>query len=203
MTTLILSLSLDHFKVKELKVDSSRELDLTVDGENEVPVKISVEKCVIHLDVGSSEANGQISRGHLDLNCENPSGELRSHCPSMSDTIIGEELKAKNRRLKVSDIENKATNDDELAFSELGSKRLRGEEAEILTQDKQKAARCSDLSAFSRSDHSLLLFGVLLINFSCQFNFSKSSAAGTMQALILNLLLNVSELEATLRITIA
>lgn len=54
--TLTSSHSPDHFKVEEWKVDSSRELDLNVDNGNEVPVRISVEKHGIYLDVGSSKS---------------------------------------------------------------------------------------------------------------------------------------------------
>ncbi|XP_054813435.1 two-component response regulator-like APRR7 isoform X2 [Prosopis cineraria] len=144
----------DHLKVKELKVDSSRELDLTSDNGNVVPIT-SVQNQGIHLDVGSSKFNGQISRGHLDLNCENPSGKLSANGPSVSDFITSEEFEAQNRRTKLSDIENKATNDDELPSPELSLKRLSGvKEAGIRIQDKRIVARCSDLSSFSRYNES-------------------------------------------------
>ncbi|XP_028775997.1 two-component response regulator-like APRR7 [Neltuma alba] len=141
--------------VKELEVDSSTELDLTVDNGNEFPVKISVEKHGIHLDVGSSKCNGLISRGQLDLNCENPSGMLRPNGPSVSDGITDEEFEAQNRRHGLSDIENKATNDDELPSPEISLKRLRGGgDARTTIQDKQNVARCSAISAFSRYNGS-------------------------------------------------
>ncbi|KAI9085783.1 hypothetical protein K1719_032197 [Acacia pycnantha] len=100
--------------------------------------------------LGSSKVNGKNSRGQLDLICRNPSGKLRPNGPSVFEAVTGEEFGAQNRRHKLSDIENKATNDDELPSPGLSLKRLGGvEEAGILIQDKQNAARSSYLSAFS------------------------------------------------------
>lgn len=105
------------------------------------------------------KVNGKNSRGQLDLSCWNPSGKLRPNGPSVFEAVTGEEFGAQNRRPKLSEIENKATNDEELPSPELSLKRLRGvEEAGILILDEQNAARCSDLSAFSRSDHSVIVW---------------------------------------------
>lgn len=111
-------------------------------------------------DVSSSKFNEQISRGQLDLNCENQSSKLRCKGLSLSDAVNGTydspmhsgEFEALNRRPKSSDIENKCTNNDEdLPSLELSLKRLRGVKDNGTTnQDERNVLRRSDQSAFSR-----------------------------------------------------
>lgn len=148
--------------IKELKVESSRDIGLILDYRNEVLADTSGEKRSNPLDVGSSKFNEQLSREQLDLNFENPSGKLRCKGPLSSDAINstsdsrirGGEFEALNRRTKPSDTENKAVNDnEELPSLELSLKRLRGvKDAGITSQDERNVLRRSDLSAFSRYD---------------------------------------------------
>lgn len=143
-----------------------------VDYLNGVPVKNAGSKHGKAHDVGPSKFNEQVNRGLLDLNCENQSSKLRCKGLSLPDAITSTfgsqmhngEFDVPDRRPKSSDIENKATNnDEELPSLELSLKRLRGvKDAGITTQDDRKILRRSDLSAFSRYDDLVLLFCIVL-----------------------------------------
>ncbi|KAI4300214.1 hypothetical protein L6164_033613 [Bauhinia variegata] len=144
----------------ELKADLSKDVDLTLEYRNEVPVKTPGAKQSNPLDVGSSKFNEHVTRGQLDLNCENLSSKLRCKGPSLSDGINstsdsqmhGGECETPGRRVKTSDIENKSTNNnEEFPSLELSLKRLRGvKDSGITIQDERNVLRRSDLSAFSR-----------------------------------------------------
>ncbi|KAF7818566.1 two-component response regulator-like APRR7 isoform X1 [Senna tora] len=150
--------------VAELKVDSSRELELSLDYRNEVPVKTADAEHNIPLDIGSSKFTEQIGSGRLNLNCENPLNKPRVKGPLVSDATNGSsdsqmhdgEFEAPYERSKPSGIDNKTTNTiEELPALELSLKRLRGvKDAGITIQNERNVIRCSDLSSFSRFNAS-------------------------------------------------
>lgn len=125
------------------------------------------------LEISSSKLTEQISKEQLNLNRESPSFKPKyEHCTltgvvttTTQFQMDSKEFEAPNRNSKISDINNKATNDTKaLPSLELSLKRPQGvKDTGTEVQDDQYILRHSDLSAFSRYEEIGSKFSIVVI----------------------------------------
>lgn len=125
------------------------------------------------LEISSSKLTKQISKEQLNLNCESPSIKLKNEHATLTGEVAittqpqmnSMEFEAPNRNSKISDINNKASNDtEELPSLELSLKRPRVvKDTGTEVQDDRYILRQSDHSAFSRYEGNRRKFPIVIM----------------------------------------
>ncbi|KAF8397608.1 hypothetical protein HHK36_016528 [Tetracentron sinense] len=145
---------------KDLEIGVCRNPDLQLQYPNEkVSTNLTGAKHNKFPILDSKKYGEQLDRGLLELNSENPIGELRDQAADLIGAIANITdhqmesgvFEAPNGLSKISEINKAIFDTKELPSLELSLKRLRGvEEIGTPTHDDRNVLRHSDLSAFSR-----------------------------------------------------
>ncbi|XP_050381254.1 two-component response regulator-like APRR7 [Argentina anserina] len=151
----------DNFGMgKDLEIGMSSKRDIQHELASEFPTKLVGPRQNNLLKIGTSKYDEQINKAKHDLNCENPSGNLKYDGATITGDVTNPsdpqlestKFEASSRHNKALDVSNTPNNDGgELPSLELSLKRLRGVKGtETTVQDDRNVLRRSDSSAFSR-----------------------------------------------------